>query len=141
LEDLNDDFKKQHLPPGFLKHDPEAQAKVLSLVRDINKHVRGQVRDLLLYNIVDQGGEYMRTALVPTINELALFIYRALDASEASKSDQDIKEKISTLLRGQLAHLRIQTVKQFIHLENIRKSQLDIIDGQLQQLKALGSDY
>ncbi|PLW27206.1 hypothetical protein PCASD_26596, partial [Puccinia coronata f. sp. avenae] len=42
LEDLDNDFKKEHLPPGFLEHDPAAQAKVLALVQDINKHVCGQ---------------------------------------------------------------------------------------------------
>ncbi|PLW27389.1 hypothetical protein PCANC_25840 [Puccinia coronata f. sp. avenae] len=43
VEGLSDDFKRDHLPPGFLKHDPVAQSMVLGVVRDITKHLRGNI--------------------------------------------------------------------------------------------------
>ncbi|PLW49643.1 hypothetical protein PCASD_02204 [Puccinia coronata f. sp. avenae] len=70
VKELDLDFKKDFLPPGFVKHDPQAQSKVLLLVRDIHKHFRGTIRDLLLHNVIDREGKHMRTVPVPPIQEI-----------------------------------------------------------------------
>ncbi|PLW56373.1 hypothetical protein PCANC_03464 [Puccinia coronata f. sp. avenae] len=117
VKELDLDFKKDFLPPGFVKHDPQAQSKVLLLVRDIHKHFRGTIRDLLLHNVIDREGKHMRT------------------------SNKEVEEKTTPLLRGRLAHLRIQTIDTLIHHDGLKKSQWDTIDNQIHQLKALGADY
>ncbi|PLW27386.1 hypothetical protein PCANC_25839, partial [Puccinia coronata f. sp. avenae] len=54
---------------------------------------------------------------------------------------KDVEEKISHLLQGRLAHIQIQTIHQLVNHQDKKKSQWDVINEQLQQLKSLGADY
>ncbi|PLW39682.1 hypothetical protein PCASD_15453 [Puccinia coronata f. sp. avenae] len=121
VEGLSDDFKRDHLPLGFLKHNPVAQSMVLGVVRDITKHPRGNICDAILYNVLEDHGNCMDTGSVPPIAELSVLIYQQLTSTEATMKDKDVEEKISHLLQGRLAHIRIQTIHQL--------------------LKSLGADY
>ncbi|PLW58134.1 hypothetical protein PCANC_04182 [Puccinia coronata f. sp. avenae] len=141
VEGLSDDFKRDHLPLGFLKHNPVAQSMVLGVVRDITKHLRGNICDAILYNVLEDHGNCMDTGSVPPIAELSVLIYQQLTSTEATMKDKDVEEKISHLLQGRLAHIRIQTIHQLVHHQDKKKSQWDVINKQLQQLKSLGADY
>ncbi|POW05892.1 hypothetical protein PSHT_10587 [Puccinia striiformis] len=117
------DFRSKHFPP-CLNSNARVRRSFLTLVRDI-RPPSCSIREKLLKGVLNSKGDIPWT------------LYKAHWNFEKKK-----QKKITILLTGRIAHIRLQTVDHLLHPPLQKKiSQWTLIDQKLKELKAHGSDY
>ncbi|KAI7964575.1 hypothetical protein MJO29_002673 [Puccinia striiformis f. sp. tritici] len=135
------DFRSKHFPP-CLNSNARVRRSFLTLVRDIQTHLRCSIREKLLEGVLDSKGDIAPGLVLPRLSEITQVIFRYLSPNEAGISKKEAKKKITILLTGRIAHIRLQTVDHLLHPPLQKKiSQWTLIDQKLKELKAHGSDY
>ncbi|KAI9613420.1 hypothetical protein H4Q26_010023 [Puccinia striiformis f. sp. tritici PST-130] len=114
------DFRSKHFPP-CLNSNARVHRSFLTLVRDIQTHLRCSIREKLLKGVLDSKGDIAPGLVLPRLSEITQVIFRYLSPDEAGISKKEAKKKITILLTGRIAHIQLQT--------------------KLKELKAHGSDY
>ncbi|KAI9618946.1 hypothetical protein H4Q26_012203 [Puccinia striiformis f. sp. tritici PST-130] len=123
------DFRSKHFPP-CLNSNARVRRSFLTLVRDIQTHLRCSIREKLLEGVLDSKG----------ISPLDSFYQGS--SQRSWNFEKEAKKKITILLTGRIAHIRLQTVDHLLHPPLQKKiSQWTLIDQKLKELKAHGSDY
>ncbi|PLW04724.1 hypothetical protein PCASD_25762, partial [Puccinia coronata f. sp. avenae] len=108
------DFKDEYLPPGYMAHEPFAEASVNGLLRETLRHDRGKFRDLLLTNVLNTAGNEA-SEVVPTMGQLMRILMDKLGAPAKSADHTGARNSRATShLRARMAFLRISTVKAYL---------------------------
>ncbi|PLW32891.1 hypothetical protein PCANC_17099 [Puccinia coronata f. sp. avenae] len=107
-------FKDEYLPPGYMAHEPFAEASVNRLLHETLRHECGKFRDLLLTNVLNMAGN-KASEVVPTMGQLMRILMDKLGAPAESADHTGARNSQATShLRARMAFLRISTVKAYL---------------------------
>ncbi|PLW46498.1 hypothetical protein PCASD_06319 [Puccinia coronata f. sp. avenae] len=79
-------YKRTHLPPNYMTHDPRATAHVIAQVRTQLKHVRHKARNVLLTGTQPSGN----ITYVPPIDELSRMLWRHFTLGHNTLSNVEV---------------------------------------------------
>ena len=78
---------------------------------------------------------------IPNISELARLFWRHCNGSKTGKTNEEVDEKITTMMKVRIAHLRLATVVNFLDSDARHVSQWDQIDTRLELLRQQPANY
>ncbi|KAA1114229.1 hypothetical protein PGT21_001138 [Puccinia graminis f. sp. tritici] len=102
-------IQRQHLPPGFTGGNNHARRSVLQLVRNLLKHDRVLLRNLLLKNIVDTSHAKVRGGGVPSLQMLYTSIHNAFLENSGVHAPRINWDMLPMRIKVRFAYLRLET--------------------------------
>ncbi|KNZ61564.1 hypothetical protein VP01_1384g5 [Puccinia sorghi] len=78
---------------------------------------------------------------IPNITELSRLIWRHCNGSKTGKTDDQVDDKITVMLKVHIVHLRLPTVANFLDPKSRHVSQWDQIDSLLDLLRQQPANY
>ncbi|OAV85606.1 hypothetical protein PTTG_30396 [Puccinia triticina 1-1 BBBD Race 1] len=145
LQELPLEFRRREFPGAFDGKDKAAYKRLVKAVREIQRHVRYSVREILLSNIVPPKAKkitFIDDVEVPDRHTLADSILHHLqpdgasaNGNQASNSNQQI------IFVARVAHMRLQTIDNVMNPTLGQPSQWDLISEKIKELATRGADY
>ncbi|KAA1121597.1 hypothetical protein PGTUg99_033080 [Puccinia graminis f. sp. tritici] len=131
---------EQHLPAGFSQGDMHAHRSVLGMVRDVLKHTRVTLRNLLLKNIINTSLTKV-TGAAPCLEVLFNTINQAFFANAGIHVPPVIWRNLPIGVKVRFAYLRLETAAYALQPPQGHGSQWTLIDNHLQFLSTQSMDY
>ncbi|KAI9618349.1 hypothetical protein KEM48_006802 [Puccinia striiformis f. sp. tritici PST-130] len=78
-------------------------------------HLRCSIRKKLLEGVLDSEGDIAPGFVLPRLSEITQVMLRFLSPDEAKISNKEAQKKITILLTGRMAHIRLQTANHLLH--------------------------
>jgi len=126
-------FHRDYLPPGY-PDDPHAQLCVVAVMRSLLKHDRGQLRNLLLTNIIELNRRPIGGP-VPRLFDLIVLIDHNMGSRNRLRSTDSIRLAYNGTTKIRLAFLRLAIAHKVLHHDPRNPmTTWEIIDCKLQAL-------
>ncbi|PLW28946.1 hypothetical protein PCASD_17622 [Puccinia coronata f. sp. avenae] len=128
-------FMAEHLPNQYEQGNTLAVASVNAFLRNLVKHERTTMRNLLLTN-VKRDADRPRVGAVPRLYDLFFVIERGFCSRDQIQSNDAIERSMTPALRVRIAMIRMITAHHFLHRPpGDNQSQWDVIDDQLERIR------
>ncbi|KNZ44415.1 hypothetical protein VP01_9191g1 [Puccinia sorghi] len=131
-------FKTKYLPLGYEEGDVEAILSVIGFLRNLVKHERTLIHNLLLTKIKREPGRECVGA-VPKLSDLYLVIDRGLRTRDSMQLMEATQRLWTTNLKVRVALLQMLTAHHYFHRPpGDTSSQWDLIDDHLEIIRTWG---
>ncbi|KNZ56065.1 hypothetical protein VP01_2502g5 [Puccinia sorghi] len=131
-------FKTKYLPLGYEEGDVEAILSVIGFLRNLVKHERTLIHNLLLTNIKREHGRE-HVGAVPKLSDLYLVIEWGLRTRDSMGLMEATQRLWTTNLKIRVALLRMLTAHHYFHRPpGDTSSQWDLIDDHLEIIRTWG---
>ncbi|PLW35828.1 hypothetical protein PCASD_14459 [Puccinia coronata f. sp. avenae] len=128
-------FMADYLPNQYEQGDTVAVASVNSFLRNLVKHERTTMRNLLLTNI-KRDGDRPRVGAVPRLFDLFFVIERGFRSRDQIRPNNAIERQMTPALRVRIAMIRMITAHHYLHRPpGDNQLQWDVIDDQLKRIR------